>query len=310
MAMQEQDQTQNREPREIDEADLPDRNPRDEDDNEPAIEVRKDGARTEVDVHQKSRKELREEQRREERRRELEEHMAPMRQQLEETRRLLSEIRQSAQQPQRQQPQQQGGDQDEYGKLSEEMEGIIADIRAQNAAGTLTDSRAKSLKGKYYALERQRFELVTRSQLAQYRPPQGPSAHEQMLANSHPEVWFNEDARAHAASLAQVETNRRRVATGRPPTPAEIVEIQHNALKQAGEDFRLTQPRLPAPSNGERARFSGTGATSRGVGGKITRSLQEHEVEAARLMFPNDSDNVAIEKYIRIASKDPSYFGA
>lgn len=288
--------------------DLPDRGRPEADDNERAVEVRSKDGKTEVDVHQESRRERREREHREQRKREMEDFVAPLRQQNEELNRTLRELsgRLSQQSAPQAAPRQAEGD-DEYLKLSEEMEGIISTIRAETSAQSMTPERGKSLKAKYYKLERQRAEIVSKATLAGYRPPTGPSQHEQMLANSHPDVWFNERARNHAANLAQAEQNRREVRERRGLTPSEIVEIQHASLKQAGEELGLTKPTLPTPSNGERARFAGTGATSRGTGAKVTRQLQDHEVEAATAMFPDEPENVAIEKWSRVAEKS-GYF--
>jgi hypothetical protein len=217
---------------------------------------------------------------------------------------MLQDVSGRLAQPQAQAARQAQDEDDEYTNISIEMENVISLARAAKDSGSLTEEQSRNFKKQYYKLEKQRASIVADEKLKNFRPPQGPSPHETMLASAHPEVWYNAEAKEHAAHLAMVEQRRRARSNGRPLTAAEIMEVQHAALKQAGEELLGIRPNAPTPTNGERARFGGTGAASRSGGGKVTRALQEHERDAAKVMFPDVPESEAIARWCQIAERD------
>lgn len=287
-------------------ADEPERG---EDGDEQAVDVRtKPDGGAEADVHQESRRERLARQRREEQDQAIERAVAPLRDMNQNLTRMMQDLHGRLGQAQAPvaKPAASADDDDEYTRLSMEMEEVIVQANAEKAAGSLTPERSKAIKTKYYKLEKQRAAIVAKSELSNYRPPQGPSFVDQQLQLEYPDVYGNEEANELAKTWTRAEMQERK-ARGKPPTRSEWLEICKKNMKRAGEVYGIIKPTTPEPSNGERQRFSGVGAHSRGGAGKTTRQLSAIDREAAAAMFPDDSESVQIEKFVRHA-ESTGYF--
>lgn len=282
--------------------------PEREEADEQAVDVRtKPDGGAEADVHQESRRERLARQRREEQDQAIERAVGPLREMNQRLTTMMQDLHGRLAQPQAPvQKQPSVDDDDEYTRLSMEMEEVIVQANAEKAAGNLTPERSKAIKSKYYKLEKQRAAIVAKSELSNYRPPQGPSFVDQQLQMAYPDVYGHRDANALAIRYAEAEIGER-TARGKAPSPSERLEIAKNCMKRAGEVWGILKPATPEPSQGERQRFSGVGAHSRGGAGKTTRQLSSIDREAAAAMFPDDPENVQIEKFVRHA-ESTGYF--
>jgi hypothetical protein len=271
------------------------------DDQEHAEVAEKDG-KTEVRFSGESKRERRLREIREERQREIDTAVNPLKESLASTNRMLQEAMARLQAPQHA-PQPQRAEVDDideaYMQVATKQEALLEKIKR----GGYTPEQGDRFRSEYYKLDRERAAIAARpvasEAISKYRPPQGPSAHEQQLASDHPDVWFNEDAKGYAFNLAQTKMLELK-AQNKYPTPGEVKRIQNEALSRAAEVWGFRRPSQPSPE-GQRQRFAGMPSSGRKASGPSTRQLSREERDLAIAGKPAGmSDADAIVRFAKL----------
>lgn len=194
--------------------------------------------------------------------------------------REVESLRQSRQEPQRQEARQQPGDPPELAPIRarlSELEAIEDALMERAASQQLTPDQQKDLQRRYRAVKREELALIARGVGIQQRaaaPQSDPNeaAVGAMLRGQFPEVYANKGL----LDLAQGEYSYM-LSSGAEAS----VETMQKALTSVRNRFGLGR-KPPAATDAERARFASIPARAGATGGSQGWQPSEGEIRTAR----------------------------
>lgn len=144
----------------------------------------------------------------------------------------------------------------ELDAIYKDQQNAYAAAQAEVKAGTFDEKRQAYYEGIARDIETRKADVHTRRVMAQTEPVRQQTQAQQVWVQKYPEVYRNPNAFQYAQGRAQ-----QRLALGDAITPQVVDEIMTETMTQ----FKIGAK--PAPTQSERARFSGTPSASSGGGG-------------------------------------------